>query len=101
MAEPYEKLDEEMKELSGGRIERKIEEKRKYDEITDKFRELFMSDTGKFVFNVILEDLNFFQPCHTDGEVALRNYATFLIEERLGIKNTGSIAEKLLQADYS
>lgn len=52
------------------------------------FHEVFSTDKGKIVFNVLLNDLRFFSTCYTEQDNALRNYATVLIQERLGIKNT-------------
>ena len=93
--DPYKKLDAE---LSGKSAEEFIKEKNELKEMRKTFRKVFQSYDGKKVLNVILNDLMLFQPTHTEGETALRNYATYLLNERMGFNDTVSITENLINS---
>lgn len=95
--DPYEKLDEELGKKS---VERTIKENAEVKELQKTFRDVFSSYDGKKVLNVLLCDLKYFDTCLNERETALRNYATFLLEERMGFKNTVSITEKILESDF-
>lgn len=97
MQDPYEKLDEELGKKS---VERTIKENAEIKELQKTFRDVFSNYDGKKVLNVILNDLKFFDTCNTERDTALRNYATFLLEERMGFKNTVSMTEKILESDF-
>ena len=97
MQDPYEKLDEELGKKS---VERTIKENAEIKELQKTFRDVFSNYDGKKVLNVILNDLKFFDICNTERDTALRNYATFLLEERMGFKNTVSMTEKILESDF-
>lgn len=94
MDDPFLKLDNELN------AEEKKVELEEQKEMQKTFREVFSNYDGKKVLNVILNDLLFFQPCKTERDVALRNYATFLLEERMGFKDTISIVENLLKSEF-
>jgi len=42
------------------------EEQHEY--MQELFRKVFMSDEGKIVFNILLDDLNFFKPARDEAE---------------------------------
>ena len=64
------------------------------------YRSVFGSESGKKVLFSILQDLGFLS--ETEGDrTALRNYATFLIRERIGLNDARgfmSIVETLLSS---
>lgn len=95
--DPYEKLDEELGHKS---VESKMKEIEEVKELQKTFRDVFSNYDGKKVLNVILCDLKYFDSCNNERDMALRNYATFLLEERMGFKNTVSMTEKLLESDF-
>lgn len=61
--------------------------------LQELFHEVLGSDKGKVVLNVILNDLKYFSVCRTEQDNALRNYATVLVQERLGVFDTVSISD--------
>jgi len=71
-------------------------EKEKQEVLSRRFRKVFSTEDGKACLTVILEDLHFFDICATTDAQALKNYATFLIKNRLGISNTLDITEAIL-----
>ena len=91
----YEKLDDELSDKP-----KLDEEQRKENaEMQKTFRKVFSNYDGMKVLNVILSDLKYFDVCNNEREMALRNYATFLLEERMGFKNTVSMTENLLKSE--
>ena len=64
------------------------------------FREVFGTVQGKRVLNVILNDLSFFGICNSEREMANRNYASYMILERMGFNNTISFCENLLKCEH-
>ena len=70
-----------------------LSEEEQAEVLQETFREVFESDKGKVVLNVILEDLHFLEPCRTEEDKALNNYSKFFIMERLGIKDSLSITD--------
>lgn len=64
------------------------DEKEQNYKLQEAFHKVFETPEGKIVFNALLNDLHYFDICKTEGDVALRNYATFLINQRLGVKDT-------------
>lgn len=93
MIDPFEKLDQE---LNGT----KEEIDRENLDMQKKFRKVFSDYDGKIVLNVLLNDLMLFQPCNSERETALRNYATYLIQERMGYKDTVSMTDALLNCKH-
>lgn len=59
-------------------------------------RRVFGSTEGRIALALILEDLKYFDEAATDSEKALRNYATFLLMERMGIGDGLAITNALL-----
>lgn len=70
-----------------------LTEEEQNEVLQETFREVFESEKGKIVLNVILEDLHFLEPCKNEEDRALNNYAKFFILERLGIKDSLSITD--------
>lgn len=64
------------------------------------FRNVFNTDDGKVVLNVILDDLHYFKETKCADDVALSNYARVLISERLGFSDTISRTEKLFECEH-
>ena len=56
-------------------------------QMSECFRRVFSTDDGKKVLFQILTDLRFFKECVTDTDVALNNYAKFMIFKRLRCDN--------------
>lgn len=65
--------------------------------IQDIFKRLFSTNDGKFVLNVLLSDLRYFRSATTDEEKALSEYAKILLRERLGLKDTQSMTNSILE----
>ena len=76
--------------------ETSVPEKQK-KEIQRLFNEVFSTDNGKVVLNVLLSDLRYFRPAITDAEKSLCEYAKILLRERMGLKNTQLMTESILE----
>lgn len=59
-------------------------------------RRVFGTTEGRIALALILEDLKYFDEATTDAQKALRNYATFLLMERMGIGDGLAITNALL-----
>ena len=59
--------------------------------MTEAFRRLFSTSDGKIVLHQLLIDLKFYDPCETDAEKALNNYAKFMIFHRLKVHYSNQI----------
>lgn len=59
-------------------------------------RRVFGDTEGRIALALILEDLKFFGEAATDAQKALRNYATFLLMDRMGIGDGLAIINALL-----
>lgn len=68
-------------------------------ELQKLMRRVFGTPEGKTAFNLLLNDLHYFAPCRTESEQALSNYARFLVTERMGIVDTISISNAMLETD--
>lgn len=55
--------------------------------MTECFRRVFSTDDGKIVLHQLLEDLSFYKECVTDTDIALNNFAKFMIFKRLKCDN--------------
>jgi hypothetical protein len=62
------------------------------------FREVFSTEQGKIVFNILLDDMRFFKLCDTEQDKSLNEYAKFMISERMGINNIPFITNNMLTA---
>lgn len=68
-----------------------------YNENVQKtFREVFTTEKGAAVLNILLNDLYLFAPVNTDEARSLENYAKFFLSERLGIRDTIAITDALI-----
>lgn len=94
--DPYRKLDIDMASLNGTEDRKELEEIHSLQKL---FRDKFSDYDGIKVLNVILSDLKYFDVCNNERDMALRNYATFLLEERMGLKNSVSMTEMLLKTE--
>ena len=64
--------------------------------MTELFRRVFSGQDGKTVLWQLLTDLKFFSECVTETDVALNNFAKFMIFKRLKIDNTRKITNLLV-----
>ena len=55
--------------------------------MSECFRRVFSTDEGRLVMHQILEDLRFYKECVTETDVALNNFAKFMIFKRLKCDN--------------
>ena len=55
--------------------------------MTECYRRVFSTDEGRLVLHQILEDLMFYKECVTDTDIALNNFAKFMIFKRLKCDN--------------
>ena len=55
--------------------------------MSECFRRVFSTDEGKKVLHQILTDLRFYDECVTETDVALNNFAKFMIFKRLKCDN--------------
>lgn len=95
--QPFNDLDAELGLKKDPEAEKLQEENRAMQKM---FRQVFSVGDGKKVLNVILNDLKFFDRCNTERDMALRNYATTLLIERMGYNNTVDITENILNSDH-
>ena len=65
--------------------------------MTKCFHNVFSSPEGKEVLHQILTDLKFYDECVTETDIALNNYAKFMIFKRLKVDNKKQITELLLK----
>lgn len=78
----YDKI---METLEGDSDQKVIIERDK--RMTECFRRVFSTDEGRIVLHQILEDLRFYKECVTDTDIALNNFAKFMIFKRLKCDN--------------
>lgn len=81
------------KALSGEAEKIVIERDRK---MTECFRRVFSSQDGRIVLHQLLEDLRFYDECVTDTDVALNNFAKFMIFKRLKVDNKKKITNQIM-----
>lgn len=55
--------------------------------MSECFRRVFSTDEGRLVLHQILTDLRFYDECVTDTDIALNNFAKFMIFKRLKCDN--------------
>lgn len=64
--------------------------------MTECFRRVFSTDDGKRVLHQLLLDLEFFNcQINSPQEIALNNYAKFMIFKRLGCNNDKQISDAI------
>jgi len=71
----------------------KEEEARKERELRMMYRKVFSTPEGKKVFFSILSDLGFLAASQGEDRTALRNYAIFLIRERIGLNDANGFMD--------
>lgn len=77
----------------------KVDEAEEQDkQITQMYRRVFSSEEGRIVFQQILIDCFYFQECVTDTQVALNNFAKFMINNRLKINNVKQKTDAIIDA---
>lgn len=61
------------------------------EELIKTFRRVFSTNDGRACLVVMLEDLKFREQLYNQSDEALRNYAVFFLQERLGadLKTSG------------
>lgn len=64
-------------------------------------KQVFGTNEGKIVLNMLLTDLFFFENTHTEKEQALNEYAKFFIRERLGVSDTKSLSDLIAETAVS
>ena len=64
--------------------------------MTECFRRVFSSEDGRIVLQQILTDLRFFDECISETDVALNNYAKFMIFKRLKVDNKKKITNQFM-----
>lgn len=67
-------------------------------EITRLFRSVFSTEDGRIVLNQLLIDLRYYSECVSDSDIALNNYAKFMINQRLKINNIKDRTDALIDA---
>ena len=90
MHNPFSKIDAELG-LSEDKEAKEIQDENR--EMQKLFRKVFSVGDGKKVLNVI-------DRCNTERDMALRNYATTLLIERMGYTDTISMTENLLNSKH-
>ena len=65
-------------------------------EIHRIFMSTFSSEDGRKCLNIILNDLFYFDVCHTETEQALSNYGKVMVNERLGAIDTISMSNLMV-----
>ena len=64
--------------------------------MTECFRRVFSTPDGKIVLHQLLKDLEFFNcKISNEREIALNNYAKFMIFKRLGCNNDKQISDAI------
>lgn len=81
------------KALSGEREKIIIERDKK---MTECYRRVFSTPDGRIVLQQILEDLKFFDECISETDVALNNFAKFMIFKRLKVDNKKKITNQFM-----
>ena len=67
--------------------------------MTECFRRVFSTDEGRLVLHQILEDLMFYKECVTDTDIALNNFAKFMIFKRLKCDNYKQITSAIFDCN--
>ena len=68
--------------------------------MTEAYRRLFSTSDGKLVLHQILTDLKFYDECISDADVALNNFAKFMIFKRLKVHNSGQITKVIADIQW-
>ena len=95
--ESNKEYDRIMKALDGDSEQEKIIEADK--RMSERFRRVFSTDEGQIVLHQILTDLRFYDECVTDTDIALNNFAKFMIFKRLKCDNYKQITNAILDCN--
>lgn len=68
-------------------------------QMTELFRRVFSTDDGRKVLHQLLEDLRFYKECVTDTDVALNNFAKFMIFKRLKCDNYKQMTNAIIDCN--
>ena len=67
--------------------------------MSELFRRVFSTDEGKKVLHQLLTDLRFYDECVTETDVALNNFAKFMIFKRLKCDNYSQMTNVLFDCN--
>ena len=67
--------------------------------MSECFRRVFSTDDGRLVLHQILTDLRFYDECVTDTDIALNNFAKFMIFKRLRVNNSSQITKLIMEIE--
>ena len=89
--------DRIMRALDGDTEQEEIIEADK--RMSERFRRVFSTDEGQIVLHQILKDLRFYSECVTDTDIALNNYAKFMIFKRLRCDNYKQMTSAIMDCN--
>ena len=92
-----DEYDKIMGTLDGDSEQAEIIERDK--RMSDIYRRVFSTDEGRQVLHQILTDLRFYDECITDTDIALNNFAKFMIFKRLKCDNYKQITNVLFDCN--
>jgi len=78
-----------------------LTEEEKNAQLVETCRKVFSTEEGKVVLNMLLTDLHMFEKTDTEREIALNEYAKFLIRKRLGVCDTKSLTDFIAETAVS
>ena len=67
--------------------------------MSECYRRVFSTDEGRLVLHQILTDLRFFDECISETDVALNNFAKFMIFKRLKCDNYKQITSAIFDCN--
>ena len=67
--------------------------------MSECFRRVFSTDEGRLVLHQLLTDLRFYDECVTDTDIALNNFAKFMIFKRLKCDNYKQITSAIFDCN--
>ena len=67
--------------------------------MSEYFRRVFSSKDGRVVLHQLLTDLRFYDECVTETDVALNNFAKFMIFKRLKVHNIKQITNLIMDIE--
>ena len=76
---------------------KKLSAKEKNDMLIETCQKVFGTPEGKIVLNMLMTDLFLFEKAHNQRESFLNDYAKFFIRERLGVGDTKSITDFIIE----
>ena len=67
--------------------------------MSECFRRVFSTDDGRLVLHQLLTDLRFYDECVTDTDIALNNFAKFMIFKRLKCDNYKQMTNAIMDCN--